>query len=799
MYREIEKANFAKGAIMKINIKKDIALLTKHFHTKISWSGSFIRPMTFFGNIDEDSDNKIESHMSYEENRLISYFSNIHGWIPANPSKKDTIEALNNLYVKDTVGNYFSLITGEEKASVFANDLNPKNEHLLINDIIDTHDFIILAGLKGVGKTTFVNWWLNNNTKDLEKKKIFWFRVDASKLYKLWNDYEPIMCDLFRYYKVHLIYVVSKYSMESEDYDINPHFANMIKKIGEIEKDKNIIHVFQEIILRLQDNPKQTEQFFYKIFSESMQQKLTGGARKSLLDYCDTLYDRIETYFLNKDLTMLFIVDGVDNISWKSGKKKYDILISDLAKYVSGSIEIPVKCKIKRLVVIRNETIADLFKVRPHDSHHRDNIIPFVCEICPPKIEKVLEKKAQVADKPKSNILKQEKESLLSDIIYAKKGNGKGEAINYLSSGLDQYKDYSKSYFAGLAKAIKYKYAFVDRLVTNNNWSYKPHLTNVNWENKDEILAILFNCNIRACVDNSIENYRTIQLAKKRSILGADSFMRLPIYLLTNGRFFLDTPHQAIRIKGNSYPNIFWWDEEETLDTPYQWYGLCTLRLLQFASKNKVISSDLKEVIQTLFYYKPSIVESAFVRGIQYGLLNIVPKKSNSTSCMKDNNDSFIVTISQKGQFVLDYIFMYPEWLYICALDTPLDKKCVRNSKQLAIYRDLNLNFLTTYNVAFIKTLPTFIRHILTQHKIDMKKLKTNVSTYLADNPNNKIQCFLDVNDALSTFNIPPFFTRLLGTALGGFYSKLIKRDYNAAKDLSNDILGEYQKKEYRN
>jgi hypothetical protein len=43
----------------------------------------------------------------------------------------------------------------------------------------------VLLGKKGIGKTISQNVWLYANHRELEKRKIFWIRLDAEKLYKL--------------------------------------------------------------------------------------------------------------------------------------------------------------------------------------------------------------------------------------------------------------------------------------------------------------------------------------------------------------------------------------------------------------------------------------------------------------------------------------------------------------------------------------------------------------------------------------------------------------------------------------
>jgi len=779
---------------MSSKVDRCVNLLSNNLGTEVKWSGSFVRPMEYYENPDKDPDNRIGKHLTKKTYEIISYFGDIHGWIPANPSKEETVEALNNLYVEEKVDKYQSLITGKKRKGVYVNEFDKENNRFIIDNIIDSNDFIFFAGLKGVGKTTFLNWWLNNYSEKLADRGIIWFRVDASKLYRLWDEYSSEKCDLFRYYKVHLIYVVLKYAMKSENYKQNETFEKIVTKINKSIEALSYVEAIQKIIIESPASEKETEIFFNKIFSKSMTSESINPGGNTLLKKCEKLYDEVETYFVDNNLTMLFIIDGVDNISWTKSKKNYNKLLEEIIRFFSGIIEVPIDCKMKRLVTLRHETIADIDRCRPHDSHSSKSNQPFICEIRPPRIKSILLKKANVAKNPSSRKFKKKKDDLIEKIAEDSDYSRSKKAVTNV---LSDYTTYSINYIDSIQSTIKKRYQYVTRYMIKNSIKRQLQLSPDNWNNPDEMLSILFNSNVRACVDNFIENYKTITLARKQSVLGADESRRLPIYLLTNGRLFLNTPHQTSRLKGNAYPNLFWWDENLTLDSPFAWHGLCTIRLLQFSSRNRVIASTLKEVVGELFDYNESVIQSSFDRCVQYGLFIITRSKNEEEHSDYINDKSHVVTISDKGKFMLDYIFMYPDWLYISAIDTPLDKNCVENSKQIAIHRDIELNFLETYNAAFVITIPTFTRHILTQHDKDLKNIKNNVSKYLSKRKNT-IQCFLDENDAINTFKIPCHIFFILKQAIHFFLYKLKKREPRAFTDLHNIILGEYQKNEYQ-
>ena len=193
----------------------------------IAFSGSFIRPVSANDNNPIESDmHKVKTHLKSFDGTTTDYFGYIHKWFSASPQKQVVIDRGNELYVNNiTIDEQCRQYPPDRVANNLLNENeNPSNRQYNIEKILESEKSIVVEGRKGIGKTTFFNYWLNNRTQFLEnEKKKLWFRVDVSKLYGIWDSLSRTEKDPFsiigleQYHKVHTIYVVAKYGRQGRE------------------------------------------------------------------------------------------------------------------------------------------------------------------------------------------------------------------------------------------------------------------------------------------------------------------------------------------------------------------------------------------------------------------------------------------------------------------------------------------------------------------------------------------------------------------------------------------------------
>ena len=105
---------------------------------------------------------------------------------------------------------------------------------LTVDNIVN---IIYIKGSKGTGKTSFINYFVNNYTRKLEKQdKTLWFRVDVTKIYDEWKsiskDSKEHKISLLDYLSLQIPFVTRKYR------DTSCAFKEILDAVG----DKKIFH-----------------------------------------------------------------------------------------------------------------------------------------------------------------------------------------------------------------------------------------------------------------------------------------------------------------------------------------------------------------------------------------------------------------------------------------------------------------------------------------------------------------------------------------------------------------------------
>ncbi len=711
-------------------------------------------------------------YLSCISEELTDYFAKVHSWFPANPNNKNAVERSRELFVEEITKNGMSSGLPSRRIANFITNKesdDPSQWHYSIETLLGRYDHLFVVGKKGIGKTTFFNYWLNNRSDYLEsKRKIIWFRTDVSKLYDLWinnNNKTPKNFSLENYHKLHAIYVVFKYG---EDKHKSKAIFRAFKKLNsDVASNQSLLDAFNEIkniIIRTKKagSRKNTQRFIDLAVNEPR-----------IIKMIDELYSILSNYWKQEEYTILYILDGADNVSWARGDSDYfEKVCQELANlFVTDSNpEYVDNCKI--MIVVRPETFSEI-RCRASDhlntdiSSHGKKIF-----VIPTSPDTIILHKAQVISKPESSQLKEFKATLLNNI---KLENDNYSEIN-IEKNINKFITYSDGYIEKLSKAISDRYELIENYIENRNNISTPVFSSIDFVDKNELISILFHDNIRAFVDNFVKNYTTVILADEKKIAGAQNPDRYPQYLLLNGRTFLDSPDVNWRVRGESYPNIFWWKADWENSTDGEWYGLVTVRALQLLRFHPDLpGKKVNEIVQELFGFGSGILEHSLDRLIKYGLIEINENRSHyapeSLGKSLSAEMRYPLKLTQKGEFYLDYIFMYTDWLYFCGLDTPIPEGVASDSRQVRIHRDLDYTFVRRFNEAYIVTTITFVRMILTQEKKDHEKLSKYFERDKSVDSIRRI--FENKNGLIKAFSIPEYLSWVVQEDLGKSFERL--------------------------
>jgi GTPase SAR1 family protein len=179
---------------------------------------------------------KNDGELNEDEVIMSKYFNYLHGWVPSNPSKKDVVEHLNEVYVDELHEKCLLDHKDTEEIANYSNNNNNKDKDIESYNsfkIINSDENVVIVGNRGCGKTTFLNYWFNNFSYDIqEKNKIIWSRIDASKIYRHWDVFDNKIKEnkLATYHKIHLVYVVLSYSGHF-DFNTNVTVDDLFKEI----------------------------------------------------------------------------------------------------------------------------------------------------------------------------------------------------------------------------------------------------------------------------------------------------------------------------------------------------------------------------------------------------------------------------------------------------------------------------------------------------------------------------------------------------------------------------------------
>lgn len=698
----------------------------------------------------------VHDYLSNAEKRSLHLLKNTFSWIPANPNDSLVRQRLEDTYVPLTKENNhtidYSICCNLRESS--AKDLSEKFE---LDTIILENDENFIASHRGSGKTAFLNYWLTTKTKELEdSKKIIWFRFDVSKVQKIWrSDNKSDVTETYiNYFRVHTLYVLSAYgnalskdalsALEIESF--SPSFKKLVRSLKNSFSDKKLTNnPFEEFIEEINSLVKKCKSSKSTDLSvRVIENYLSRGdpKAKERLEILSRVCEKFGTLLKESGYCALIIFDGIDNIAWTKSDRFYSdtcVNFDGIWERCKSSLSY---CNTKLLLVTRPETVSEIgIKNSTYIASHRigdEGTFPsFTIGI--PKLSSIVEKKLDAVGK----------ESFSRFLAKETIDKGKHDDIELILSGVKKIqKELQIKKNVGAAKEemrISNKIEEIQNQIRKDYDAVEQSLSSSIREvvESDEgFLRVLFNDNTRAFLENYICTTITELNMKSLNIHGASDPSRIIEYIFLNGRPYMDTRihlNEKGERKDHSesasvFPNIFWYNASK-IPASTKWHGLVGYRLLKLADMQEVFClGDLMAIIKHCFKYEASvivevveafvaysIIDLVLIGKMDFGLHNLVEEYGFS-----DYGNG--AKITQKGRFMLEYLWMRPDILYFYSLDTPLLLSSIKSEDGLIeLCRDpSNLTPNGDFYAISIKTLAVFYCHLISYNRKEMFDLRSD-------------------------------------------------------------------------
>jgi len=130
------------------------------------------RPISYFKRFprSHELEFSLDNYIPSGSKTVINYYQKLLGWIEANPSITELPRIMEEFYIKPSSD-------GSESKNVINLEDNFHRFHDFIKDFtpekLKTDGYI--TGRKGIGKTYFLNYYLNTKTSELKKENIMWY------------------------------------------------------------------------------------------------------------------------------------------------------------------------------------------------------------------------------------------------------------------------------------------------------------------------------------------------------------------------------------------------------------------------------------------------------------------------------------------------------------------------------------------------------------------------------------------------------------------------------------------------
>ena len=626
-------------------------------------SSNFTRPLQHYRGLSIETldDIAIQSYLWNSTHNLFKYYRTAFGWIKADPSEPDTVSAIKHFYIWQPK----TPKTSSKYVNVKGNYRFFKEAVSFFGDSVRKD--IYLTGEKGVGKTFFLNFFLNRMTYYLRKKSIMWYRVDASQVYA--ND-----LDLWSYFYLQVIYVSLKFinsvdhlkDIYNEDNRFLKHLKN--NPYPNRIKEENALHILRKYLSVMKSEKAEGREPYKKMYAHAF-----SGTKDPIIKFeIEFLGRSILSYLRNNHVNLLFIFDGIDNINYITGRNKYMSFLEQMKHFGLGVHKTKLH-EAKLLVVCRNETYAHFRNdVATYGDHYQFSISPLdIDSICSDKVSKVI-------DCSLSNY-KNVRDKAACEIDKAKGLNEEGKSIGWFDLSLSRF---AKSFSMQIQNELRRSTKLDSYLI-------------------DNILLSLYNSNVRAFTYNMLNAWDYKLLFEETKKIRGRSYVVLEGMLL-DGKLFFDSKHTMEA--SADFINPFYYD---STDQDKQWHGLCGMRLFNLLSiAGPYTKERIRLILNSWFGYHPLIIEQFFQRFVEAGL--VVPN-------LRREEVTIRYSITSKGLLFMNMPFLNVDFLYFFALDTPLSAYIVSDSRMIALHS----KFWENYTEAAVKTTMTMIRHIKSQIKLE--------------------------------------------------------------------------------
>jgi hypothetical protein len=731
---------------------------------------------------------KRSEYSSAETRMVLGFLENATGWIPANPNKNS---------VKNRIVDSYAPLTKSSDARA-ANAVDDKGG-FKFEEIIKQHNRVLLSGVRGIGKTAFLNYWLSLNSSILEKQNITWFRVDASKVHKIHETRQEAAYILYTdYMRLHLVYVVMQYGSALQE---NIHTKSpadkssaMFEAAIEFAKVTNN-SIYSDVRACLKDIIRATtdKHADHPDLSRLIVNKLASDKElKPVRKIFKSLFDIIIHYFNKERIRCVLIIDGIDNIPWTKRNQFYSMTCKQFGKIVN-SFDRDFGSNTSIVLAARPETIDEISNVRTAEQVGFNSLSIekfYTCEIVPPPIDEIVERKISAAKESDSFL------EMRSEFASTVSNGG-----SILSRELASISLEIPTYSSRIVRTITESYRHLKRLGHLSNSIVANTVRQSSLDN-NSVLNILFDNDIRAYIDNIIKTYyvsRRPKLSKNK-----DVGRWLMQYVFMNGEPFFDSFRQYLTIdgvssrsnhdaRGSVFPNIFWWDTETTRRRPQLWHGLSGVRVLQLLKATREISAgDVIFFLSQTLHYEVEVIVECIESFVAFGLIDLISQNSRKEFVFKGVEGDIrirdyvsICKITDKGEFIYEYIWCRPDVMYYYALDTPLSYSMVESDHRYVRACRVfgSLDFVEDFFKSAIPTLSTFYLHILTQVKVDQLKIEKR------GEEDKLIQLLFDsVEDVVNAFKLPDwndeFFIKFVEVGMSP------RRDKSTVEEIMADIVG---------
>lgn len=692
--------------------------------------------------------------MSPSDRLIFSYLKEVTRWQPANPNKDIQRQKLLDTYV--------GLTNGVDGSNHVVANFIEADGNFAIERAIRQSKYIVLTGLRGSGKTAFLNYWLSSRTKALELEGLTWFRIDASKV----RDMAPLKPGIsveqlyLEYFRLHTLYVVLLYGGALSSLDDSQSavgvdtYSDLFRDICATAKSADpkahllVVETFRRALAEaVEQSVADLSTHVVKIVFRAQTRSMRNSAARLFSSVCQS--------FAARRVSTIVVIDGIDNIAWTKRNRFYRDTCRNLGRILSA-LRVDLGEHMQVVLAARPETVTELrFQSKGVilDFNHTNGEPPFAeWKIVAPNVAEIVARKVAAATASPS--FDRERSKCLVDL---------GEHSSSLLHTLGDLAEESTRYPRDIAESIRSSSELGRRSVRTGPTTGSPSLDDIS---EHTVVRLLFNDDIRAYVDNLTKVYFTRhRMVGLRSLGKRARQLRLLQYIFLNGRPFFDSRdhHTAVvgandgiksranyQDRGAVFPNIFWWPLEETVAFPTRWHGLAGYRVLQIARHigTSFVLGDLLHVVARLFGYHRSVLTEIAETFVATGLIDVSLESARQSyfersggSDMKFESYKSLGSLSRKGRLFMDYVWMRPDILYFYALDTPLhiellteDTRLVRPCREFA-----SLNFIEDFFRAAIPTVATFLLHIkhfaATEHSRVQSVLERDqsLSDYLGD------------------------------------------------------------------